>query len=49
MEKSPAIPNDKSLINAGNNKGQTTVSDARIGARAACEIDEANDYNESHC
>ena len=33
----------------GNNKGQTTVSDARIGTRAACEIAEANNYNESHC
>lgn len=32
-----------------NNKGQTTVSDARIGARAVCEIAEANNYNESHC
>lgn len=32
-----------------NNKGQTTVSDARIGARVACEIAEVNDYNESHC
>ena len=32
-----------------NNKGQTTVSDDRIGARTAREIAEANDYNESHC
>jgi len=32
-----------------NNKGQTTVSDARIGARVACEIAEANDFNVSHC
>lgn len=32
-----------------NIKGQTTVSDVRIEARAACEIAEAKDYNESHC
>jgi hypothetical protein len=29
--------------------GTDTVSDARIGARAACEIAEANNYNESRC